>query len=217
MVALPEIFGDHLPVGVDRVHGAAGDAGVLEPVRREKVLDVGGRRVEIGRILGKADEDQPAHLAEGDRVEAECSGIDPFGEVPGVGQRAVETIRPGVIGADQPLGVPVGGEADPRTAVTADIVITAGLAPLVAQHHDRIVADFPGEVVPGPRNPAGWSGQKPVAAVDGVEIGREGLGIDVEPPRQAVARKAVADTCGQRAIGRGDDGGHGVLLKVMLG
>ena len=143
--ALVVVLGDPLPVRLHLVCGVAGPPQLGEAVAVE-VLDqlayvVGG----VGRLAGEIDQHQPADDREADAEQAVARVVevlDPV-HVRGRAQLAVEVVRPGVVGAAQPLAHLALGLLDELGAAMATYVQEGARgAVLAGDDHDAVRAEL---------------------------------------------------------------------------
>ena len=144
VVALEEVLGRDLPVGVQLRLGALEEAESVEVDARS--LDHLGHVSEVCRERAgfgiRVDEDQRPPGIEGELNESQ-----PFGVVPALARKsrrcdelAVESVRPCVIRALEGRSL-AGPFAHERTPVSADVQECPERALLVPYEHDRNVAD----------------------------------------------------------------------------
>ena len=108
------------------------------------------------------------------------------------GQRAIQPISPGVIGADQLFRATAAAIDQPRAAMPADIGEGAALA-IIAAHHDDAFTQIV-ECVPIPRrcHVAGMANDLPGLAQHPRLFGFEEFRVMINPARQAQPRIGVA-------------------------
>jgi hypothetical protein len=205
VVAFQERVHDQLPVGGDVVHSAAVEmvAGQAEGV------EFGRQRLGVGEVRGLAREpDQPASLAAGQLGKTVLALVE-AGECirpRHAGERTVERIGPGVIGADDPRrALRLAPLEQPGAAMAADVEEDVRQARLVAgeqeRHAEAVVRH--GHVVPRQqRRGRDHLRQSPEQAV---VLDRETLRIGVGGGRDAGYLFAM------RRLAARDDRGEGEL------
>ena len=191
MIALAIVLPDELPVALLDDGRFEGDLGLAQPVRQEIGLDHGAHRREVGRLVGQADEDVAADAFASDRLQAELALVEAVGHLASKQEPAVELVGPLVIGADQLRRRALVGIADAAAAMPAGIVEGVDLALLVADQHDRVVADLDGDVAAGLRQLAIMADEQPVAIPDQLHVELEEIGIGVEGLLERIALPAA--------------------------
>ncbi len=161
VVVLHEVLGDELPVRLDRVLGRAHEPVLREPVAVEPRGQVAQLVLELRRRRVEADEDEAAPLRDADRVEP-VLGLVELPHVrhvehaalivgnPGLRReqrrpeaRAVEVVRPGVVGALEEAFDPAVWLGDELcTAMATHVVVGAELAGAVSADEDRASGDL---------------------------------------------------------------------------
>ena len=182
VVALHEVLGEHLPVGVPDVVLVEGLDIVLH-------AEVGDERPGFGQAFGDGrgvaverheDPTEPFLAADGRQSVVLAAEVAVQRHRRRATQGAIEVVGPGVIGADDAAHPAAAGQQR-RHAVQADVGEGAQAAVAVAHHGDRLAGDVPGEVVAWLLQRGGAADAEPFAAEQAVELGvQKGLrGIDL--------------------------------------
>src|SRR3954453_21777026 len=115
VVALAVVLPDQLPVAPLDDRLLVRDLGLPQPVRGEVGLDPGAEGLEVGRLVGEADEDEPADAAGVEAPEAVRARIEPLAHVAAPNEATVEAVAPLMVRADEPRRPALGGRADAGT------------------------------------------------------------------------------------------------------
>ena len=99
---------------------------------------------EIGRRLGKADEQISGDALAGDGFQPIGRLVETLGDLASEQKAPVKIVTPLVIGADEPHGRALLGRADPAAAMPAGVVKRADRSLEIADQDHRIVADLHG-------------------------------------------------------------------------
>ena len=218
VVVLHRVLDVELPVAVEVVVLAAHQLEGLEPVRAELLRQIAEPRFEVHAVVREADEDESGPDAEPDRGEAAALPVEPARllHAAAAGERAVEPVGPGVVGADDGAAAP-GVVEQPGAAMAAGV----GQGPdpaVVAAHHDRRpAAEIEYAVVAGVRDLVGPPDEVPAPGEDPVDFAPvERIG-GVAPRRQ---RRRVEQGSPDAFVMAGvEDVGHrsGCLPRVRAG
>ena len=170
VVALEEVLGHQLPVGADDVADSRADLGCRPSMGRKEVRDVPGEGIERRGRPGQADEDQSFNNADMATVQGKILAIEAVGHVPGGEQGPVQSVGPGVVRTDEALDRTLLLQADPGSAMPADIEQGADLVVPVPDDHHRLSAQRVEEIVASGRQPAHVAHDLPMAQVDPLHV-----------------------------------------------
>ena len=145
---------------------------------------------EVGRRLGKTDEQVSGDALAGDGFEPIGRLVETLGDLASEQEAPVKIVAPLVIGADEPHGRALLGRADPAAAVPAGVVKRADRSFKIADQDNRIVADLHGHEGAG-RELAIVPDEQPVPVPDQLHVEAEVVRVDVERLRQGEALAAA--------------------------
>ena len=218
VVALHEILGEDLPVGVP-------DVVFAECFRVAGEIQMGDHRLGFGEGFGRRrrvrierhhDEAEPFLAAHGRQLHVGLAEALVAAHRRGAAQGAVEIVGPGVIGADDGAGIATPFQQR-RHAVAADVGHRPQRAVAVTQHDDRLAGDLHRQVVAGVLQCVGPAGADPFLGEDVLEFEGEEIRRRVDRARHRLRRfEANGDVrlqfVGGRRDGRMDV--HGVTCSI---
>ena len=174
VVALTVVLHDELPVALFDEVDLVGDLRVLQVVVGEVRLDDADDFLEVRRrLLGGADEDEPADGADVERLEPELSAVERRRLGVGEGEAAVGAVGPLVVGADQVADGPARLLQQARAAVAAHIV--EGLHLLVV-----VPEDDHGDGAEVDRDEVARIGDLGFGRTEEPVLGEDGLDVEIE-------------------------------------
>ena len=204
MEAFGIILEHELPVGADSVVDAGAGAESLDVESAEAALDRGERARERLGVARQIDEQESLPRRERDGVQRIVPLVEArhLAHVRRADQRAVERVRPGVVGTLDRFGQAAArAVAQPGAAVTAHIVEGAHRAVLPAHQDDALPRDRADHVLPGRAQLGGAPDAHPPPREDPLLL----LGVDPGVHVVAARQRALSLLVG---LGGLDEGGH---------
>mmetsp|Transcript_37122 Transcript_37122/g.94329 ORF Transcript_37122/g.94329 Transcript_37122/m.94329 type:complete len:275 (+) Transcript_37122:1023-1847(+) len=182
VVEVDEVLGDQLPITIDGVFLLPGMLKIDHVVARQLFRQVPEALQERHRVWRLVQEDYTREgLQAGHTLQAEqvLALLGCCGRRCGL-QRAIQSVRPPMVRADQLLATLFVFVGDARTPVAADVVEGMDLRVLVARHDDRGASNLDDLHVARCRQLRRVRGREPVRAEDPLPLDLDVLLVDVE-------------------------------------
>jgi hypothetical protein len=197
VVGLHGVFEQQLPVAVHIDLDVPGLHHLAEAVRAEQLRQVAEIGGEVRGVVVIVQEDRafPDLHADRDQAVRRLFELRHLAHAGRAGERAVEPVVPGVIGADDVVGVPAALQQD-RGAVPAHIGEGTQHAVLAAHQQHRPADAVERLVVAGARHFLDAAGEEPGLEMDVLDLGLEHLRVSIEARRRAlgVAERRLGPT-----------------------
>ena len=190
VVTFAVVLPNHLPVRAHQVVGHFRHLRAPESLRLDQRRQQPAGRLERNRFLAERYENQAFDFLDVRGPEAELRLFETGLHAAAGEQLSVERVSPLMIGTNQARNVPCGFSADNGTAMAADVVMRVNCAFLAANDHQRVGVQFESEVVSGPGNFAGVTGEQPIGPPDPRDVQLVNFVIPIKLPRQGPARAA---------------------------
>ena len=198
MIAVGGIVVDQLPVAVLDDACLVGNLGIAQVVHRQIGLGEAGKGIEIGRLIGKADIDQPFEIAAMNRLQPVLRRVEIRTHIARPQQLSIQVIGPLVIGTDQLGRHALRLVADNRPAMPARVVKGADHAVGTAHDHHAVAADLMRDIAARLGQFARRNGKQPVAVEKRFHIRAKDFGIGVKGPFQRITGAAPCQQIADR-------------------
>ena len=197
VIALAVVFHHELPVGrLDQIILHC-DLELAHVVEADLRLDIGLHAVDRRRVIGQAQEDQPADVLQRNGAQAVVRLVEFLRHVACGQQLAIEGKGPLVVGTGDPRRF-ASAFTQLRTAVSAAVVEGLDVAILGPHHDDRRIAQLEQEPVARVLHVRHGAGIEPHRLEHDLGVEAVGLFAHIEVLRQCEPRAGLLEALGNR-------------------